>query len=48
MLVIVILQMYYFQIYKLDIKKMNNCLNIFRSNNLLGLIIFTGLFLGKI
>ena len=48
MLVIIILQMYYFQIYKLDIKKMNNCLNIFRSNNLLGLIIFTGLFLGKI
>ena len=47
-LVIVALQMYYFQIYKLDIKKMNSCLNIFKSNNLLGLLIFASLFIGKI
>ena len=47
-LVIVGLQMYYFQIYKLDIKKMNSCLNIFKSNNLLGLLIFASLFIGKI
>ena len=47
-LVIVALQMYYFQIYKLDIKKMNSCLNIFKSNNFLGLIIFLGLLVGKI
>ena len=47
-LVIVALQMYYFQIYKLDIKKMNSCLNIFKSNNFLGLLIFTSLFIGKI
>ena len=47
-LIIVALQMYYFQIYKLDIKKMNSCLNIFKSNNFLGLLIFTSLFIGKI
>jgi len=42
------LQIYYFQIYKLDINKMENCLNTFRSNNFLGLIIFLGLLVGKI
>ena len=42
------LQIYYFQIYKLDINKMNNCLNTFKSNNFLGLIIFLGLLVGKI
>ena len=47
-LIIVALQMYYFQIYKMDIKKKNSCLNIFKSNNFLGLLIFTSLFIGKI
>ena len=47
-LIIVALQMYYFQIYKLNIKKMNSCLNIFKSNNFLGLLIFSSLFIGKI
>ena len=42
------LQIYYFQIYKLDINKMDNCLNTFKSNNFLGLIIFLGLLVGKI
>jgi 4-hydroxybenzoate polyprenyltransferase len=42
------LQIYYFQIYKLDINKMDNCLNTFRSNNFLGLIVFLGLLVGKI
>ena len=46
-LIFVTLQMYYFQIYKLDIKKMNSCLNIFKSNNLLGLLIFVSLLIGK-
>mgnify|MGYP000512767829 FL=1 len=41
-------QIYYFQIYKLDINKMDSCLNIFRSNNFLGLIIFLGFLIGKI
>ena len=47
-LIIVTLQMYYFQIYKLDIKKMNSCLNVFKSNNFLGLLVFISLFIGKI
>ena len=42
------LQIYYFQIYKLDINKMDSCLNIFKSNNFLGFIIFLGLLVGKI
>ena len=42
------LQMYYFQIYKLDINKMDSCLKVFRSNNYLGFIILLGLLLGRI
>tara|TARA_B100000902_G_scaffold271763_1_gene257713 strand:+ start:241 stop:1104 length:864 start_codon:yes stop_codon:yes gene_type:complete len=47
-LTIVVLQMYYFQIYKLNIKKTKSCLNIFKSNNILGLLVFVSLFIGKI
>ena len=47
-LIIITLQMFYFQIYKLDIKKVNSCLNVFKSNNFLGLLIFTSLILGKL
>ena len=46
-LIIVGLQMYYFQIYKLDINKASSCLQIFKSNNLLGLFIFISLLVGK-
>jgi len=46
-LIIVALQMYYFQIYKLNINKMNSCLNVFKSNNFLGLLIFVSLIIGK-
>jgi len=46
-LIIVGLQMYYFQIYKLDINKASSCLKIFKSNNLLGLFIFISLLVGK-
>jgi 4-hydroxybenzoate polyprenyltransferase len=42
------LQMYYFQIYKLNVNKMDSCLNVFRSNNFLGLMIFLGLLVGRI
>jgi 4-hydroxybenzoate polyprenyltransferase len=31
---------YLYQLIKLDIKKPSNCLKIFKSNNLLGLIVF--------
>ena len=42
------LQMYYFQIYKLNVNKMDSCLNVFRSNNFLGLMVFLGLLVGRI
>ena len=41
-------QLYYYQIYKLDIKKTKSCLLVFKSNNFLGLLIFMALLLGKI
>ena len=46
-LVIVFLQMFFFQLRKLNIKKSLNCLKIFKSNNFLGFIIFVGLAIGK-
>ena len=45
---IIFLQMFYFQIKKLNIKDKLNCLKIFKSNNLLGLLVFLGLVAGKI
>ena len=47
-LIIVIFQMFYFQIKKLYIKDPLNCLKIFKSNNFLGLLIFISLITGKI
>jgi len=47
-LIIVSIQMYYFQINKLKIKDSLNCLKIFKSNNMLGLLIFISLIIGKI
>jgi 4-hydroxybenzoate polyprenyltransferase len=44
----VILHLYYFQLNKLDIKISKNCLKIFKSNNLVGLIVFIGLIVGKL
>jgi len=38
----------FFQIKKLDINQPNNCLNIFKSNNFLGFLIFINLLIGKI
>ena len=46
--IIIFLQMFYFQIKKLDIKNKFSCLNIFKSNNFLGLLVFLSLALGKI
>ena len=45
---VIFLQMIYFQIKKLDIKENLNCLKIFKSNNLLGFLIFLSLVAGKI
>jgi len=47
-LVLIILQMFYFQLKKLDIKNSLGCLTIFKSNNLLGLLVLISLVGGKI
>ena len=41
-------QMFFFQLKNLDIKIATNCLNIFKSNNFLGFLIFVGLIVGKV
>ena len=46
-LLIVCLHMFFFQIKKLDINNSNSCLSVFKSNNLLGFIIFLSLLIGK-
>jgi 4-hydroxybenzoate polyprenyltransferase len=46
-LAIVFLQIFYFQIKMLKIDNNENCLKIFKSNNFLGLIIYSGIFIGK-
>ena len=45
--IIIFLQMFYFQIKKLDIENKFNCLKIFKSNNFLGLLVFLSLVVGK-
>ena len=42
------IQIFYFQIYKLDTNNMNSCLKVFRSNGFLGFLIFLGLLIGRI
>ena len=47
-LLLILFQIYYFQLKKLDIDSPSNCLKIFKSNNYLGLLVFLGLIVGKI
>ena len=47
-LLIPFFQLYYYQLYKFEKNNSEKCLNIFKSNNLLGLIIFINLLIGKI
>ena len=47
-LLIAFFQMFYFQLKKLNIKNESDCLKVFKSNNFLGLLIYTSLILGKI
>ena len=47
-LIIAFFQMFYFQLKKLNIKSELNCLRVFKSNNFLGLLIYTSLILGKV
>ena len=44
----IFLQLFYFQLWKVNIKRPKECLNTFKSNNLLGFFIFVGLLVGKI
>ena len=47
-LILVFFQMIYFQLNKLNVRDSVNCLKIFKSNNLLGLIVFLSLIMSKI
>ena len=46
--ILIILQMFYFQLKKLNIENHLECLKIFKSNNLLGLLVLVSLVGGKI
>ena len=46
-MIVVIFHLFYFQLNKLKIESEVNCLKIFKSNNLVGLIIFVNLIIGK-
>ena len=45
---LIVIQMFYFQLRKLNIEIPSNCLKIFKSNNFLGLLVFLGLIISKI
>ena len=45
---IVIIHLFFFQIYSFEKSDKIKCLNIFKSNNFLGLLILINIFLGKI
>ena len=47
-LIIPIVQLVFFQVYKLEVKQPFSCLLKFKSNNFLGLLVFTNLLIGKI
>ena len=47
-LIIVFAHLFYFQIKKLNIKNPDSCLNIFKSNNYIGLFVYSGLLIGKL
>ena len=46
--ILILIQMFYFQIKKLKIEEPTSCLKVFKSNNLLGLIVFLSLIIGKL
>ena len=45
---IISFQLFYYQVYKLNIKNSKLCLNIFKSNNFLGFLVFLNLIIGKL
>ena len=46
-LTLIILQLFFFQLNKLDINNSSSCLKAFKSNNVLGLIVFFSILIGK-
>ena len=48
LMTIIIFQMFFLQLKKLNIKNTSSCLKIFKSNNLLGLLVLASLVIGKI
>jgi len=46
--ILILIHMLYFQLKKLKIDNSINCLKIFKSNNILGLIVLIGLMIGKL
>ena len=44
----IILHLFFYQIKNFDLKNTKQCFNIFKSNNLLGLIVLISIFLGKL
>jgi len=46
--ILILIHMLYFQLKKLKIDKSTSCLKIFKSNNILGLIVLIGLIIGKL
>ena len=48
LLFFLIIQMFYYQVYKLNIKKVESCLEVFKSNNFLGLLTSILILLGRL
>ena len=46
--ILIFLQIFYFQLKELDVKNNIKCLTAFKSNNILGLLVFFSLIIGKI
>jgi len=47
-IIFVIIHLFYYQLYRLNIKNIKSCLQIFKSNNVLGLLVLIAIYLGKI
>ena len=47
-LIIIFTHLFYIQLKKINFKSSESCLNIFKSNNLLGFLVFFNLFLGQL
>ena len=46
--IVVTVQLFFFQIYRLDFENPKNCLQIFKSNNFLGLLVFFSILIGRL